>query len=72
MCYLFHTVFLLTDFLWTINRKSSKQLSDSISERLPKNYSKEEIFNTAKVEYEDAVKKTGYNVDLKYTNTKMR
>ena len=28
------------------------------------------IFNTAKVEYEDALKKPGYNVDLKYTNNK--
>ena len=26
------------------------------------------MFNTSKVEYEDALKKSGYNVDLKYTN----
>ena len=26
------------------------------------------MFNTAKVEYKDVPKKSGYNVDLKYTN----
>ena len=47
-----------------------KQLPNSISERLSKNSSNQEVFNTAKVEYEDALKKSGYNVDLKYTNNK--
>ena len=47
-----------------------KQLSNCISERLSKNSSNQEIFNTAKVEYEDALKKSGYSVDLKYTNSK--
>ena len=47
-----------------------KQLSNSISERLSKNSSNLEIFNTTKVEYEDALNKSGYNVDLKYTNNK--
>ena len=47
-----------------------KQLPNSISERLWKNSSNQENFNTAKVEYEDTLKKTGYNVDLKYTNNK--
>ena len=47
-----------------------KQLSNSISERLSKSSSNQEILNTAKVEYEDARKKSGYNVDLKYTNNK--
>ena len=37
-----------------------------------KNPSNQEIFDTAKVEYEDALKKSGYNVDLKYTNNKSR
>ena len=46
-----------------------KQLPNSISERLSKN-SNQEIFITAKVEYEDALKKSGCNVDLKYTNNK--
>ena len=39
-----------------------KQLPNSISERLSKNSSNQEVFNTAKVEYEDALKKSGYNV----------
>ena len=47
-----------------------RQLPNSISERLLKNSSNQEAFNTAKVEYEDALKKAGYNVDLKYTNNK--
>ena len=47
-----------------------KQLPNSISERLSKNSSNQEIFSTAKVEYEDALKKSGYNVDLNYTNNK--
>ena len=47
-----------------------KQLPNSISERLPKNSSNQEVFNKAKVEYEDALKKSGYNRDLKYTNNK--
>ena len=47
-----------------------KQLPNSISERLSKNSSNQEVFNTAKVEYEDALKKSGYNVDLKYTDNK--
>ena len=46
-----------------------KQLSNSISEKLSKNSCSQEIFNTAKVEYEDA--KSGYNVDLKYNNNKL-
>ena len=46
------------------------QLPNSISERLLKNSFNQEIFNTAKVEFEDALKKSGYNVDLKYTNSK--
>ena len=47
-----------------------KQLPNSISEKLSKNSSNQEVFNKAKVEYEDALKKSGYNVDLKYTNNK--
>ena len=45
-----------------------KQLPNSISEILSKNSSNQEIFNAAKIEYEDALKKLGYNIDLKYTN----
>ena len=47
-----------------------KQLPNSIFERLSKNFSNQEIFNTAKVEYEDELKKLGYNVDLKYIKNK--
>ena len=47
-----------------------KQLPNSISERVSKNYSNQEIFNTAKVKYEDALKKSGYSVNSKYTNNK--
>ena len=34
------------------------------------NFSNQEIFNIAKVEYEDALRKLGYNVDLKCINSK--
>ena len=44
-----------------------KQLPNSISERLSKNSSNEKIFKTAKVECKDALKKSGYNVGLRYT-----
>ena len=35
-----------------------------------KNSSDQEIFNTAEIEYEDTLKKSGYNLDLKYANNK--
>ena len=38
---------------------------NSVQERLSKNSSNEEIFDTAKCEYEDALKKTGFKVDFK-------
>ena len=47
-----------------------KQLPNSIFERLSNKSSKQEISNTAEVEFEDALKTSGYNVDLKYTNNK--
>ena len=47
-----------------------KQLPNSIFERLSNKSSKQEISNTAEVECEDALKTSGYNVDLKYTNNK--
>ena len=34
------------------------------------NFSNQEIFNIAKAEYEDALRKLGYNVDLKCINSK--
>ena len=47
-----------------------KKLPNSISERLSKNSSNQEIFHTAKVEYEDPLKKSGYNIDLKYISNR--
>ena len=47
-----------------------KHLPNSISKRLSKGFSKQEIFNIAKAEYEDALKKSGFDVDLKYINNK--
>ena len=47
-----------------------KELPNSISERLSKNSSNQDTFNAAKVECENARKKSGYNIDLKYTNSK--
>ena len=47
-----------------------KHLPNSISKRLSKGFSKQEIFNIAKTEYEDALKKSGFDVDLKYINSK--
>ena len=44
-----------------------KQTPDSIQKRLSKNSSNEEIFNTAKCEYENALRKSGFKVDFKYT-----
>ena len=44
-----------------------KQILNCIQERLSKNSSNEEIFNTEKCEYEDALKKSGFKVDFKYT-----
>ena len=43
-----------------------KQIPNSIQERLSKNSSNEEIFNTTKCEYEDALKKSGFKFDFKY------
>ena len=47
-----------------------KHLPNSISKRLSKGFSKQEIFNITKAEYEDALKKSGFDVDLKYINSK--
>ena len=43
-----------------------KQIPNSIQERLSKNSSNEEIFNTTNCEYEDALKKSVFKVDFKY------
>ena len=53
----------------TIRRKSSNSYQIP-SERLSKNSSNQEMFDTAKVKYKDALKKSGLNVDLEYNNNK--
>ena len=44
-----------------------KQLPNAINERLSHNSPEEAAFNSTKVEYEDAVKKSGYRVNQEYT-----
>ena len=44
-----------------------KEITNSTKERLSKNLSNEELLNTAKSEYEDALKKNGFKVDFKHT-----
>ena len=45
----------------------NKHVPDSIEERLSNNSSNEQVFNSAKPEYEKALKDSGYkNVELKY------
>ena len=39
----------------------------AINERLSHNSSDKVVFNSTKVEYEDALKKSGHKVNLKYT-----
>ena len=45
-----------------------KEITNSTKERLSKNLSNEELLNTAKSEYEDALKKNGFKVDFKCTS----
>ena len=44
-----------------------KQLPNAINERLYHNSSNEAAFSSAKVEYEDALKGSGYKVNFRYT-----
>ena len=44
-----------------------KQHANAINERLSHNSSDEAVFNSTKIEYKDALKKSGYKVNLKYT-----
>ena len=48
--------------------KIIKQLPNTINQRLSDNSSDEAAFNSTKVEYKDALKKSGYKVNLKYTD----
>ena len=49
-----------------------KQIPNSIQQRLSKNSSNEEILNTAKCEYKDGLKKSGFKVDFKYTKNQQQ
>ena len=71
------------DKLLYINTESNhppeviKHIPISINKRLNQNSSNEQIFNSSKKEYEEALKQSGYkNFDLKYdpekTNTKTK
>ena len=44
-----------------------KQIPNSIQERLLRTSFNKEIFNTTKCEYKDALRKSGFRVDFKYT-----
>ena len=46
-----------------------KQIPSSIQERLSKNLPNEKTFNTVKCDYEDALEKSEFKVDFKYTKT---
>ena len=43
-----------------------KEVRNAINERLSHNLSDKAVFNSTKVEYEDALKKSGFKVNLKY------
>ena len=59
----YHTFMLLL----TTHPQIIKHLPDSTEERLSNNSSNEQVFNSAKPEYEEALKDSGYkNVNLKY------
>ena len=49
-----------------------KQTSNFIQEKLSKNSSNEEKFNTGKCEYEDALKKSQLKGDFKYTKNQQQ
>ena len=49
-----------------------KQILNSIQDRLLKNMSNEEIFNTSKFEYKNALKKSGFKIDFEYTKNQQQ
>ena len=49
-----------------------KLIANSIQERPSKNSSNEDTFNTTKCECEDALKKSGFEVDFKYTENQRK
>ena len=78
MAFLVHTRNLTITYLTSTHRliiypkslNSYEQLPNTISGRLLKNFSNQKEFKIAKVEYEDAPKKSGYDVDLTYSISK--
>ena len=50
----------------------TKQIPIFIQERLSETSSNEEILNTAKCEYEDALRESGFKVDFKYTKNQQQ
>ena len=51
---------------------TKNQIIGFFQERLWKNSSNQEIFNTTKCKYEDALKKSGLKVDFKYTKNQQQ
>ena len=49
-----------------------EEILNSIQKRLSKNLSNKEIFNTAKCKYKDALRKSGFKVDFKYTKNQQK
>ena len=47
-------------------------IPNSIQERLSKKLLNEEIFNTAKCEYDEALKKCGFKIDFKYIKIRQK
>ena len=66
MALVVHTRNLTISCFTSSHRKTSNWKSSKSYQIL----SQREIFNRAKVEYEDALKNSGYNVELKYINSK--
>ena len=60
-------------FISTHCQTTLHKLSNSYQNPSLKDYRKilpNKVFNTARVEYKDGLKKSGYKVDLKYTENK--
>ena len=52
--------------------KVIKEIPDYIQERMSKNSSNEDIFNIAKCEFEDVLKKSGFKVHFKMNDKKQK
>ena len=58
---------IFTPHLTILHKFSSNFPTSAVNERLSHNSSDEVAFNSTKFKYEDALKKSGYEVNLKYT-----